>query len=119
MFLSCSMVREDEQSFQYSFVFNPEEEYLFWVEGSNEWEIIRNTSAQFWASRDTRIRGLKAREIFKLNRITGAARINYSREPTPEELENYNYAFWCTAGYIVLTEYTEVDSCMIVNRVIE
>ena len=46
MYLACFLVGPENVPHQYSFAFDPERSILFWIEGAQNFKVIRNTSTQ-------------------------------------------------------------------------
>lgn len=119
IYLACALVGPQKSDYRYSFTFDPGKGKLFWVEGSQEFEVFRNTSTELWASH-----GMKFRDFphdstdFRLNRVTGAAEVTYLRKPSPAEVASCKkQRSWGCEDFIVLTQHAETGSCTVVDRI--
>jgi len=118
VFLSCALTDRSNQTHQYSFEFKPNKPYLFWVEGTQELKVIRNTDSQLWGEHSGRFRQFPYdHSSFQLNRVTGSAEITYSRKPTTEEVAKCKKErSWGCDDFVVLTERTETGHCQVRER---
>lgn len=121
IYLSCTLMAAKQQSTKYSFAFDQDKDTLLWVEGSNDWKVIRNTSAQLWASHAMKFRDFQYETTdFRLNRITGSAEITYLHAPSAEDVASCKKSkgFGCEDP-LVLTEHSEAGNCVVVDRVVK
>ena len=111
----------ENRPYQYSFAFNPEKATLFWVEGTQKFKVIRNTSTQLWASHEMKFRDFPHDATdFRLNRVTGAAEMNYLRKPSPADITSCKKErSWGCEAFLVLTEKTENGTCAVVDRLVK
>lgn len=112
-FISCTLSAPSSARQNYTFEFKPKENSLFWVEGTQELEVIRNTESQLWAQHTGKYRPFAYDQTsFQLNRVTGNAELFYSRKPTPGEISSCQngHNFGCDS-WVVLTEHTETGVC--------
>ena len=121
MYLTCSLTDPEQVVRQYSFAFDPEKSTFFWVEGSQEFKVIRNTSMQLWASHEMKFRDFSHDATdFRLNRVTGAAEINYLQKPSATEVAKCRKErSWGCEDFLVLTEKSERGDCQIAERAIK
>lgn len=121
IYLACAVIGPQKSDYRYSFAFDPGKGTLFWVEGSQEFKVLRNTSTQLWASHEMRFRDFPHDSTdFRLNRITGAAEVNYLRKPSPIEVAHCKQQrSWGCEDLIVLTQHAETGSCTVVDRIIK
>ena len=121
IYLAWSLIGPSNQTFQYSFAFDPVRGTLLWVEGSQEFKVFRNTSSQLWASHEMKFRDFAHDAIdFRLNRVTGVAEVNYLHKPLPAEVASCkNQRSWGCEDFLVLSEYSETGSCRVVDRAIK
>ncbi len=113
MFISCTLSDSSSTHQTYTFEFKPHNKSLFWVEGTQELEVIRNTDSQLWATHSGHYRPFAYDQTsFQLNRATGSAEIFYSRKPTPGEVAScQKERNWGCDSWPVLTEHTETGLC--------
>lgn len=121
MYLSCSLTGPEIVPYQYSFAFNPEKSTLFWVEGAQKFKVIRNTSTQLWASHEITFRDFPHDVTdFRLNRVTGAAEMNYLRKPSSADVTSCKKERnWGCEDFLVLTEKSERGVCQVVDRAVK
>ena len=121
MYLSCSLTGPDNNRKQYSFAFDPERGTLFWVEGTQKLEVSRNTSTQLSASHEVKFHDFAYDMThFRLNLVTGAAEISYSRKPSSAEVASCKKERnWGCEDYLVLTEKSENGTCNVTDRAIK
>jgi hypothetical protein len=121
IYLTCSLTGPEQVVHQYSFAFDPEKSTLFWVEGTQEFKVIRNTSTQLWASHEMKFRDFPHDATdFRLNRVTGASEINYLQEPSAAEVAKCKKEkSWGCEDFLVLTEKSEHGDCQIAERAIK
>jgi len=121
MYLACSMTGPEFTVNQYSFVFDAQKSSLFWIEGTQSFKVIRNTSTQLWASHAMKFQDFQYDATdFRLNRVTGAAEINYLRKPSKAKVVECNKErSWGCDDFLVLTEKSEHGSCKITDRKVE
>lgn len=119
-YLACSLTDADGKRYQYSFAFDAEKVALFWVEGSQKFEVVRDTSTQLWASHEVKFRDFPYDAMdFRLNRVTGAAEISYLRKPSPVDVASCKKERnWGCEDFQVLTEKSENGTCTVVDRVV-
>ena len=121
IYLTCALMGPQNRDYRYSFAFDPAKGTLFWVEGSQEFKIFRNTATQLWASHKVKYRDFPHDETdFRLNRVSGSAEINYLRNPSPADVascKRQGSSFSCEDS-VVLSQYNEFGSCTVVDRVI-
>lgn len=120
-YLACSLVGPGNKPYQYSFAFDPEKITLFWVEGTQEFKVFRNTSTQLWASHEMKFRDFPHDQTdFRLNRVTGAAEMNYLRKPSATDVANCKKERnWGCEDFLVLTEKSENGTCAVVDRMVK
>lgn len=121
MYLTCSLTGPEHVVHQYSFAFDPEKSTLFWVDGTQEFKVIRNTSTQLWASHEMKFRDFPHDATdFRLNRVTGAAEVNYLQKPAAVEIAKCKKeGSWGCEDFLVLTEKVEHGDCQIAERAIK
>ena len=113
IFLSCTLSSPLGVQNAYTFEFNPSKNYLLWIEGTKELDIIRNTDSQLWGVHDDHYHPFAYDQTsFQLNRASGNVEIFYSRKPTLDEISNCKkgHNFGCDSWF-VLTEHTETGVC--------
>lgn len=117
-FFSCILRDKSNQAHQYSFEFNATKPYLFWVEGTQELKVVRNTPSQLWGEHPAKYQQFPYDQTsFQLNRVTGDAEVFYSRKPTAEEMESCSKdPGWGCDSYLVLTEHSEAGNCQVRER---
>lgn len=87
IYLSCSLTAPEHVVQQCSFAFDSEKSTFFWVEGHQQFKIIRNTSTQLWASHEMKFGDFSHDATdFRLNLVTGTAKINYLQKPSAAEI---------------------------------
>ena len=121
LYLSCSLVGSANQTFRYSFAFGEAKATLLWVEGNQELRVVRNTATQLWASHDGKFRKFPHDATdFRLNRVTGAAEVNYLHRPLPAEVANCKkQRSWGCEDAFVLAQFSETGRCTAVERAIK
>jgi len=120
IYLACSLSDASNQTYEYSFAFDPKKETFFWVEGTQNLKVIRNTSSQLWALHTSRFRDFPHDQpYFYLNRVSGAAKISYVRKPYPEEAAKCKKEQnWGCDSFFVLAERDEIGRCKLTERTI-
>ena len=120
IYLVCSLVGPGSKPYQYSFAFDPEKATLFWVEGTQKFKIIRNTSTQLWGSHEMKVRDFPHDATdFRLNRVTGTAEMNYLRKPSTADIASCKKErTWGCEDFLVLTEKAENGTCAVVDRLV-
>ena len=118
VFLSCVLTDSSKTTHRYSFEFKPNKPYLFWVEGSQELKVIRNTDSQLWCEHSTKYQLFQYDVTsFQLNRVTGSAIIYYARKPTTEEVAKcMKDPGWGCDSWVGLAEHTETGHCQVRER---
>ncbi len=137
-FMTCRVLEPSTLAYMhstYSFEYDFEESYLYWVENSSEFKVNRNTSSEFWASAENLeiqyddsaldINGIKFIDL-RLNRIMGTFEIaiefnNKSCDQyTSKELEkmeagrtNPDWPIWCETKPVPIIQ---TGTCKIVER---
>lgn len=121
IYLTCSLTGPKNAPYQYSFAFDPEKSTLFWIEGTQKFKVIRNTSTQLWASHEMKLRDFPhGATDFRLNRMTGAAEMNYLRKPSATDVESCKKERnWGCEDFSVLTEKSERGTCQVVDRAVK
>jgi len=121
MYLTCFLTGPENVPHQYSFAFDPEKSTLFWVEGTQKFKVIRNTSTQLWASHEMKFRDFPHDATdFRLNRVTGAAEMNYLRKPSAADVASCKKERnWGCEDFLVLTEKSERGTCQVVDRAVK
>ena len=121
IYLACSLVGPGSQSYQYSFSFDAEKATLFWVEGTQKFKVIRNTSTQLWGSHEMKFRDFPHDATdFRLNRVTGAAEMNYLRKPSTADVASCKKERnWGCESFLVLTEKSENGTCAVADRLVK
>lgn len=110
-FMSCSLKDAQGASQNYSFEVDSKKPRLYWVEGSQEMRIVRNTDSQLWAEHGAKSKNFDYNLTgFKLNRVTGEASVSYSKKPSAAEVQACGKEWWCTYD-IVLSEHDEHGTC--------
>ena len=112
-FLSCALSTASGDRQTYTFEFKQHEDSLFWIDGTQELEVVRNTESQLWADHSGKFRPFAyGQTSFRLNRATGGAELFYSRKPTPQEITacQKGHNFGCES-WLVLSEHTETGQC--------
>ena len=117
-FFSCALKDGLNQVHQYSFEFNPSKSYLFWVDGTQELKVIRNTESQLWGEHSGKYHEFPYdKTSFQLNRITGDAEMFYSRKLTTEEESTCKKTHGIGCGdNLVLAEHSESGHCQTRDR---
>lgn len=120
MYFTCSLIGPEGARSHYSFSLDSDNSTLFWVEGTQKFEIIRNTTTQLWGSHKTKFHEFPHDETdFRLNRVTGEAEINYLRKPSAADVTSCkNARNWGCEAFLVLTEKSERGACQVVDRAI-
>lgn len=121
MYLTCSLTGPENTRHQYSFAFDPEKSTLFWVEGTQKFKVVRNTSTQLWASHEMKFRDFPHDSTdFRLNRVTGTAEMNYLRKPSAGDVASCKKERnWGCEDFLVLTEKSENGACQVVDRTVK
>lgn len=121
MYLTCSLTGPENTRYQYSFAFDPEKSTLFWVEGTQKFKVIRNTSTQLWASHEMKFRDFPHDATgFRLNRVTAAAEMNYLLKPSQADVASCKKERdWGCEDFLVLTDKSENGTCKAVGRTVK
>lgn len=121
IYLACSLVGPGSKPYQYSFAFDSEKSTLFWVEGTQTFKVIRNTSTQLWGSHEMKFRDFPHDATdFRLNRVTGAAEMNYLHKPSTTDVADCKKERnWGCEDFLVLTEKSENGTCAVVDRIVK
>jgi len=121
MYLTCSLTGPEHVVHEYSFAFDLEKSTFFWVEGTQEFKVIRNTSTQLWTSHEMKFRDFPHDATdFRLNRVTGTAEINYLQKPSVAEVAKCKKErSWGCEEFLVLTEKSEHGDCQVADRAIK
>lgn len=116
--LVCLLVGPGSKSYQYSFVFDSEKSSLYWVEGTQAFEVIRNTSTDLWGAHQIKFRDFPHDATnFYLNRVTGAAEMTYSQKRSATAVADCKKVqSWGCEDSLVLTENSEIGTCSVLNR---
>jgi len=126
IYLSCNLNRPDGTSSQISFAYESSKGTLYSVDRSANYRVDRNTSTELWASLETTYSDYPptaTATAFRLNRITGAASVEFLHKPTEAETEvckkrQGTGALYC--GFTeVLTAYAQSGRCAVVDRAIK
>lgn len=129
MFLKCNLKPANGDETEYTFHFDPIAKKLHWAEGNIDLKVIQSSKTIIVATHNFRFHtGFEYDETdFRLNRITGAAEIDYDRKPTENETKDCQEKLpkpkgkehtWCE-DYIVLTQHTENGVCALTERAIQ
>ena len=121
IYLACSLTDKSNTVYDYSFVFNPKKETFFWINGTQNFMVIRNTSSQLWAWQEMKFRNFPHdRTYFRLNRVSGEAEMSYVRKPSAQEIAKCKkeQSFGCES-FFVLEERSENGRCRLTERAIE
>ena len=121
IYITCSLTGPQNMQYQYSFAFDSDESTLFWIEGTQHFQVIRNTSTQLWASHEKKFGDFPHDEThFRLNRVTGAAEMQYLLKPSAADI--YSCKKTRNSGcedLLVLTEKSEHGTCRVVDQAIK
>lgn len=126
IYLSCNLNRPDGTSSQISFAYDPSKGTLYSVDRSANYRVDRNTSTELWANLETTYRDFPPTAFatgFRLNRITGAASVEFLHKPTEPEVETCKkhpgmFEDICR-DYVVLTEHAQNGKCAVVDRAVK
>ena len=121
LYLSCAMSDQTGARHDYTFEVDERRKTLFWVEGTQDFEVQRLTDTQIWGSHDQQF-GPDPYDLasFHLNRVTGEGTIAFFREPTPEEKrECESERGWGCDDHIMIEGLEHVGACRVVSRQIE
>ncbi len=118
IYFSCKLSDGTRHVQYYTFQFNQEKQYLFWVEGTQQLKVVRNTKTQLWGEHTGHFRKFSYDStLFHLNRITGDAELDYAKKPTAVEVSKCEKkrGFGCYDS-MILTPHTKIGLCKKVKR---
>ncbi len=126
IYLSCNLIGAEGKSSQYSFAYDPGKGKLYSVDRAAAYRVDRNTSTELWANLETTYSDFPPTASatgFRLNRVTGAASVEYLHKPSDAEVEICKkhpgmFDDICRS-YVVLTEHAQSGRCAVVDRAVK
>lgn len=126
IYLFCNLYRPDGTGSQISFAYDPGKSTLYSVDRGANYRVDRNTSTELWANLETMYSDFPptaTATAFRLNRITGAASVDFLHKPTEPEIEICKKrpgtgALYCDMTE-VLTAYAQSGRCAVVDRAVK